>query len=116
MIIYMTEIEMATTPVASLEEILQEWHELKLRVGQLEADTNAFEKENNAIRFLLETIIEHRQKSHGELVMLLTGLVSKLPINDVGVIVSKLVEHNASVSQFLAALVKGTVSTDLPQP
>ena len=75
MIIYMTEIAMATTPVASLEEIQKEWHELRLRTGQLEADASALEKENKALRFLLETIIEHRQKSHGELVMLLTGLV-----------------------------------------
>ncbi len=112
----MTEIETATTPVACLEEIQQEWHELSLRVGQLEADTNALEKENKALRFLLETIIEHRQKSHGELVMLLTGLVSKLPINDVGVIVSKLVEHQNNVSQFLAGTIKGTADAALPAP
>src|SRR5260370_30879014 len=116
MIIYMTEIGMETAPAASLEEIQKEWHELRLRTGQLEADTNALEKENKALRFLLETIIEHRQKSHGELVMLLTGLVSKLPINDVGVIVSKLVEHQNNLSQFLAGTIKGTAEGALPAP
>ena len=42
--------------------------------------------------------------------------MSKLPLNDVGVIVSKLVEHNTSVSQVLAALTKGTAEVALPQP
>ena len=67
----MTELETATPPVASLDTLQQEWQDLKLRVGQLEAGSNALEKENKALRFLLETIIEHRQKSHGELVMIL---------------------------------------------
>src|SRR6266404_2233937 len=116
MIIYMTEIAMATTPVASLEEIQKEWHELRLRTGQLEADASALEKENKALRFLLETVIEHRQKSHGELVMMLTGLVSKLPINDVGVIVSKLVEHQNNLSHFLAGTINATSQADLPPP
>src|SRR5262249_32803713 len=69
-----------------------------------------------ALRFLLETIIEHRQKSHGELVMMLTGLVSKLPINDVGVVVSKLVEHQNNLSQFLAGKINGSAETALPAP
>jgi hypothetical protein len=94
----------------------QEWQDLKLRVSQLEVGTSALEKENKALRFLLETIIEHRQKSHGELVMMLTGLVSKLPINDVGVIVAKLVEHQNNLSHFLAGTIKGTVDAALPAP
>ena len=77
--------------------------ELKLRVEQLEAERTALEQENKALRVLLERAIEHRQRSHSELVTILTTLVSKLPVNDVGVIVSKLVEHNTNVSQALAA-------------
>src|SRR5664280_3839103 len=68
------------------------------------------------LRLLLERTIEHRQKSHSELVNILTTLVSKLPLNDVGVIISKLVEHNTNVGQVLAALTKGTVEAELPQP
>src|SRR6266478_5008230 len=113
---HMTELETATTPEASLEKLQQEWQELRLRIGQLEAGTNGLEKENKALRFLLETIIEHRQKSHGELVMMLAGLVSKLPINDVGVIVSKLVEHQNNLSHFLAGTINATSQADLPPP
>ena len=90
-----------------MEDIQKGWNELKLRVEQLEADRGALEQENNALRVLLERAIDHRQKSHSELVTILTTLVSKLPLNDVGVIVSKLVEHNTNVSQALAALTQG---------
>jgi len=110
----MTQKEIEPATVASVEEIQQGWQELQTRVGQLEAERSALEHENKALRFLLERIIEHRQKSHGELVLLLTGLVSKLPINDVGVIVSKLVEHNAHVSEVCTALVKGKAEASLP--
>lgn len=103
-------------PTASLEEIQQGWHELQLRVSQLEAERNTLEQENKTLRLLLERVIEHRQKSHSELVLLLSGLVSKLPINDVGVIVSRLVEHNSHVSEVCAALAKGKAGAALPQP
>ncbi len=103
-------------PVTSVEEMQQEWQELKQRVEQLEAEHNGLEKENKALRILLERAIEHRQKSHGELVLLLAGLVSKLPINDIGVIVSRLMDHNTNVSEVCAALTKGTVLAGLPQP
>ena len=99
-----------------MEEIQQGWQELKLRVEQLEADKGALEQENKALRSLLERVIDYRQKSHSELVLIITGLVSKLPITDVGVVVSKLVEHNTNVSQALATLVKGTADAALPQP
>ncbi|MBI3852629.1 MAG: hypothetical protein HY298_20420 [Verrucomicrobia bacterium] len=112
----MTETVSSKSPVTSVEEIQQGWHELKLRVGQLEAERSALEQENKALRFLLERVIEHRQKSHSELVLLLSGMVSKLPINDVGVIVSKLVEHNKNVSEICATLAKGKADADLPQP
>ncbi len=104
------------TPSASLEEIQETWHELTSRVGQLEAERNLLEQETKALRFLLERVIDHRQKSHSELVLLITGLVSKLQINDIGVIVSRLVEHNTNVSQYLAALVKGAVDVAMPEP
>jgi hypothetical protein len=111
-----TESTVATTPVASPEEVQKGWHELTLRVKQLEAERAAQEQENKTLRTLLERVVEHRQKSHSELVLLLTGLVSKLPINDVGVIVSKLVEHNASVAEVCAVLAHGKADAPLPQP
>ena len=112
----MTQPETGSPPVASMDEIQQGWHDLKARVAQFEAERNALEKENKALRFLLEKVIEHRQKSHGELVLLLTSLVSRLPINDVGLLVSKLVEHNTHVSEICAALAKGKMDSELPQP
>ena len=108
--------ETVANAAASLEEIQKGWPELTLRVARLEAEKVALEAENKALRLLLERVIEHRQKSHGELILLLTYLVSKLPLNDVGVIVSKLVEHNTNVSQVLAALAKGAADVVLPQP
>lgn len=105
-----------TRPVASLEEIQQGWYELKARLAQLEAERTALEQENKTLRSLLERAIEHRQKSHSELVLLLSNLVSKLPIQDVGVIISKLVEHNAQVAEMSALLSRGRVDQALPQP
>ena len=105
-----------TRPVATLEEIQQGWYELKSRLAQLEAERAALEQENKTLRALLERAIEHRQKSHSELVLLLSNLVSKLPINDVGVIISKLVEHNAQVAEMSAILSKGRLDQALPQP
>src|SRR5450756_2267289 len=116
MIVRMAQTDNATGIVASTEEIQKEWHELKLKVEQLEADRSALEKESKSLRHLLERVIEHRQKSHCELVLLLTGMVSKLQINDVGVLVSRLVEHNKHVSDVLAALVHGKSEDSLPQP
>jgi len=110
------EQHQAASPAALLEDIQKGWNALKLRVEQLEADRGVLEQENKTLRVLLERAIEHRQKSHSELVHILTTLVSKLPVNDVGVIISKLVEHNTNVSQVLAALTKGTAEAELPQP
>ncbi|MGN6554042.1 MAG: hypothetical protein ACTHLW_10010 [Verrucomicrobiota bacterium] len=112
----MTEIEHVAPAVASVEEIQGGWHDLTLRVKQLEAERDVLEQENKSVRSLLERVIEHRQKSHGELVLLLTTLVSKLPINDIGVVISKLVEHNSQVTEVCAVLAKGKVESSLPQP
>jgi hypothetical protein len=112
----MNDTVIFTPPTASVEEIQRGWHEVKSRVAQLEAERAALEQENKSLRFLLERVIEHRQKSHTELVLLLSGLVSKLPINDIGVVISKLVEHNAHVNETCAALAKGKADTALPQP
>ncbi|SPE51506.1 hypothetical protein SBV1_1340009 [Verrucomicrobia bacterium] len=112
----MTEPEKTSIPEASVEEIRQSWHGLILKIRELEAQEAVLEHENKALRSLLERVIDHRQKSHSELVLLLTGLVSKLPINEIAVIVSKLVEHNTNVSQTLAAFVKGTAEPLLSQP
>jgi len=112
----MTSTESAAAPAASPEEIQKGWNDLTLKVKQLEAEAGAREQENKSLRTLVERMIEHRQKSHSELVLILSGLVSKLPINDVGVIVSKLVEHNAHVSETCAVLAKGKGDAPLPQP
>jgi hypothetical protein len=47
-------------------------------------------------------------------VLLLTSLVSRLPLNDVGGFVAQLVEHHTSTSRFLGALAKGTHEADMP--
>ena len=112
----MTPTVHAVNGAASVEEVQKGWHELTLRVAQLEAERAVLEHENKTQRLLLERVIEHRQKSHCELVLLLTGMVSKLQINDVGVLVSRLVEHNKHVSDVLAALVHGNSGDSLPQP
>ena len=112
----MDETVTSTHPKASAEEVQPGWHELKLRVAQLEAERAALEHDHKSLRALIERVIEHRQKSHGELVLLLSGLVSKLPINEVGIIVSKLVEHNAHVNEVCAALIHGKADAPLPQP
>lgn len=111
-----TEPENGNRPTPSMEEIQQGWHKLASRVDQLEAERGALEQENKSLRTLLEKAIEHRQKSHGELVNLIAGLVSKLPINDVGVVVSRLVEHNAHVNEVCVALANGKIEGNVLQP
>jgi len=112
----MTESENATNGVGSTVKPEEAAPALNLRVERLEAGIHALEQESKAVRLLLERMVDHRQKSHSELVLLLTGLVSKLPINDIGVIVSKLVEHNESVSHFHGALLKGATEAIVPAP
>ena len=102
--------------VTSLEKIQHDWNDLNLRVAQLEMERTGLESENKQLRLLLERVIEHRQKSHGELITLLTTLVSKLPINDIGVIVSRLMEHNLHVIEVSASLTKGKLEDQILQP
>ena len=99
----MSQTENGTAPVASVDEMQRTWHDLNLRLRQLEVGNVALEHENKNLRQLMERIVQHRKKSHGDLVNLLTTLVSKLPINDVAVVVSRLVEHNAQVGDVCAA-------------
>jgi hypothetical protein len=112
----MTPAETEAGPKTSVEEIQKAWPDISSRIVQLESDRNILEQENKTLRSLLERVIEHRQKSHGELVLLLTTLVSKLPIGDVGFMVSKLVEHNNQVSEICATLSNSKVGAELPKP
>src|SRR5665213_4418871 len=112
----MAQPENSSAPAASVDEIQKEWHDLTLRVQQLETGNGALERENKNLRQLLERVVEHRKKSHSELVNLLTTLVSKLPISDVGVLVSRLVEHNTQVGDVCAALVHGKDEDNFHQP
>jgi hypothetical protein len=112
----MAENDNGASPVPSVEEIQKAWQGLTLKVRQLDAELTAVEQENKALRSLLERIVEHRQKSHAEIVSILTSLVTKLPINDIGVVVSRLVEHNAQVNEVCAALAKGKMDDSQLQP
>src|SRR4029079_15400694 len=115
-VVRMTETATAPPPLPVVEDIQKQWPELTLRVSQMEAEQAALEKENKTLRALLERVIEHRQKSHAELVLILTTLVGKLPLNEVGGIVARLVEHSNNTAQYLAALIMGTVDAQLPEP
>lgn len=112
----MPQEQNGNAPVASLEEIQRDWHDLTLRLQQSEAERAAQEQENKSLRSLIERVVEHRQKSHAELVNLLTTLVSRLPINDIGVLIARLVEHNAHVAEVSASLAKGKIEDNLLQP
>src|SRR4051812_39161865 len=101
---------------SSADEVQAGWHELKLRVSQLEAERAILDKESKDLRALLERVIEHRQKSHGELINLLSGLITKLPINDIGVVIAKLMEHNTHVAEVCSALAKGKMEATQIQP
>jgi hypothetical protein len=101
---------------APVEEIQKEWHDLTLRVRQLETERGALDQENKNLRALVERVVEHRQRSHSELVTLLTSLVAKLPLNDLGVVVARLVEHNTQVTQACASLAKGRIEDNQLQP
>ena len=112
----MSQTENGAAPPVSAEEMQRLWPDLTLRLQQLETEQGVLEGENKALRSLVERVIEHRQKSHGELVNMLTTLVSRLPLNDVGVVVARLVEHNVHVAEVCASLAKFKLEDDLLQP
>ena len=105
-----------TIALVSVDKIQRDWRDLTLRVAQAETEHMALEAENKALRSLLERAIEHRQKSHAELVTILTTLVSKLPLNDLGIIIARLVEHNQHVNGISAGLIKGKLDEGILQP
>ena len=112
----MAQTENGAGPVASVEEMQKAWSNFTLRVAQLETNNSVLEQENKNLRRLLENVVEHRKKSHTELVNLIATLVSKLPSNDLGVIITRLVEHNSQVAEISAALLGGKVGEGQLQP
>lgn len=112
----MKQPEKAASPPPSVEEIQQGWNELKLKVEQAAAERNALEAENKALRFLVERLIKHRQRSHGDLVNFLVDLISKLPVRDVGLLVTRLVDHSSEVGEACAAMLKGQVEATMAKP
>jgi hypothetical protein len=87
-----------------------------LKLRQLQVEVQSLAQENRGLRSLLERSIEHRMQSHNQLVLLITDLVSRLPLNDVGVLVAKLVEHNNEVGQYLASLIGGPTQGNYSKP
>ena len=112
----MAENENGAVSMPAVEELQKGWHDLNLKVRQMDAELTIVEQENKVLRSLLERMLEHRQKSHSEMVGILTSLVTKLPINDIGVVVSRLVEHNDHVNEVCAALAKGKIEESHLQP
>jgi len=112
----MTESDKAAPTLADLEEVQADWSHLKTRISQLEMERCALEQELKTLRALVERVVEHRQQSHSELVLLLTNLVSKLPQHNLSILVAQLMEHNTQVSEMCAALIKGRTGATLPQP
>jgi hypothetical protein len=112
----MSESDTLMMVKVSVEDVQKGWHDLKMRVAQLEAEREVMEKENKELRSLLERAVEHRAKSHTDLINLLSGLVSKLPVNDAGIIIARLMEHNAHVGEVCAALAKGKIEATQIQP
>lgn len=103
-------------PPADADAIHRDWPEMTMRVAELESGLAAHREEARQLRALLEQLIDHRQRSHSELVHLLSNLVSKLPLTDAGLVIARLVEHNNHVAEVCAALVKGKTGEGLPQP
>ncbi len=112
----MAQTENGAGPVVSAEEIQKAWSNFTLRVEQLETGNTVLEHENKALRRMLENSIEYRKKSHAELVTLITTLISKLPVNDLGVIITRLVEHSNQVGEVSSALIGGKMEDNQLQP
>jgi len=112
----MLEMPKVSAVVPALEEIQRDWPDLKLRLQDTEVQCRVLEQENKALRGLLEKVVEHRKKSHSELVTLVTTLATKMPINDVGMIVTRLMEHGASVNEVCSAIISGRNEENFLQP
>jgi len=112
----MSKSDSASPPVASVEEIQEGWNELRMKVAEAAEERATLETENKTLRRILERLIEHRQRSHGDLVNFLADLVSKLPLNDTGLLVTRLVEHNNQTAEICAALLKGKVEAEVAKP
>ena len=112
----MSEPQDNTIAIVSVEKMQREWSDLTLRVAQLETGNNALQHENKQLRQTLERAVEYRKKSHGELVTLITTIVSKMQSNDVGVLVSRLMEHSQHVNEISSALINGKNDDAILQP
>ncbi len=112
----MSEPQDNTIAIVSVEKMQREWSDLTLRVAQLETGNNALQQENKNLRQTLERAVEYRKKSHSELVTLITTIVSKMQSNDVGVLVSRLMEHSQHVNEISSALINGKNDDAILQP
>ena len=112
----MAELQNVDGAAPALEEIQRDWPGVKSRLQDAELQCRVLEQENKALRGLLEKVVEHRKKSHSELVTLITTLATKMPINDVGTIITRLMEHGASVNEVCSALISGRNEENFLQP
>jgi len=112
----MTHPDNEATPAAAAAPDAAAAAGLQERLARLEAEQGALAQELRALRTLVERVVEHRQKSHSDLVLLLTRLASKLPVSDVGVLIAALLEHQTHVAETCAALLKGKAEVVLPPP
>jgi hypothetical protein len=112
----MSEPQDNTIAMVSVAKMQHDWNDVTLRIAQLETANMGLEHENKALKQLLERSVEYRKKSHSELVTLLTTIVSKLQLNDVNVLVARLVEHGQHVNEVSSALINGRNDEGVLQP
>jgi hypothetical protein len=112
----MSEPQDNTIAIVSVEKMQREWSDLTLRVAQLETGNMALEQENKNLRQTLERAVEYRKKSHGDLITLITTIVSKMQSNDLGVLVARLMEHGQQVNEISSALINGKNDDSILQP
>ena len=74
----MPEMQNVSAAVPTLEEIQRDWPDVRLRLQDAEVQCRVLEQENKTLRGLLEKVVEHRKKSHSELVTLVTTLATKI--------------------------------------
>ena len=112
----MSEPQDNTIALVSVAKIQRDWSDITLRIAQLETANMGLEQENKALKQLLERSVEYRKKSHSELITLLTTIVSKLQLNDINVLVARLVEHGQHVNEVSSALINGRNDEGILQP